>query len=337
MIINSIHDIMEKFLLQQNSFILDLYFLACNFKKMAKHIIIVLIMIFSVSSTFAQQTIAIDNPTGGFNINGSLTAGAVVGDWIPGTGSGGFVLNNNGTAVNNFISGRKIDGYKSGPQDLIFSTGSKFNDNPNTWTWAAADAGGKGDINNVLYHIGNTSTNEQYMIVAGDRKETNGTSYIDFEFLQNTLTRNATTGKFNSAGPDGGRTKNDVVISIQYVNGGSSANILLYLWLNVGTIANPNWTYVPQAVDPTKYYGFTNLGTTSVPYGAFGTTTYISNQFVEAAFNVSKVLQSSNICDGLKVKTLLIKTKSSDTLTAALDDFIEPIQVGLDLGTASIG
>ena len=45
-----------------------------------------------------------------------------------------------------------------------------------------------------------------WVVIAADRFSTSGDSYIDFEFLQNTLTR-TNNGLFVSTGPDGGRTK----------------------------------------------------------------------------------------------------------------------------------
>ncbi|MFT6748538.1 MAG: hypothetical protein ACJAQ1_000455, partial [Flavobacterium sp.] len=274
---------------------MDLKFVTGSSRNTVKYLTILSIMFFCLASS-AQQTVAVDNPTGGFNINGSLTAGSTAGDWVQDAG-GGFVLNNAGVGVNPATSFRVTDGYKAGPQDLILTQGSKFNNNPNGWAWSASDAGGKGDINNVLFHIAtNVSTNQQWLFLAGDRKETNGTSYIDFEFLQNTLTRNTTNNQFTSAGPNGGRTENDIVISIGYSNGGSNVNVLLYLWKNIGTTANPNWSYVLQPNNLTGYSGFSNIGNINVPFGAFGSNTYVTNQFVEIAFNLTAFFQGINVC-----------------------------------------
>lgn len=181
------------------SFSFDLLNQILLFNKIKRAFILPLLMIgllFSTTVGYSQiQKVPVTVPAGGFHIDGDLKANTPtsgVGDWLSGAGgTGGYVINNDGTVVNSLTSGHRIDGYKGGPAEMSFTSGSKFNDNPNSWTWNTGDAGGKGDINNVLYHIGNdSSTNEQWIIVAGDRKETNGTSYIDFEFLQNTLTRN---------------------------------------------------------------------------------------------------------------------------------------------------
>lgn len=57
--------------------------------------------------------------------------------------------------------------------------------------------------------------------MAGDRLSTNGTSYIDFEFLQGTVAKRMDgTGTFSStpaAGKTngGGRTENDMLISME--------------------------------------------------------------------------------------------------------------------------
>src|SRR3954453_3420622 len=76
------------------------------------------------SSTSYAQVAPVNPPTGGFNINGGLKANTAVGDWVKGTGAGGFVLNDDGSAVNAAISGLRTDLFNSG-SDLIFTTGSK--------------------------------------------------------------------------------------------------------------------------------------------------------------------------------------------------------------------
>ena len=46
----------------------------------------------------------------------------------------------------------------------------------------------------------------------------------DFEFFQETVTADPDFG-FSTAGLDGGRTENDILLTVEYVNGGSSANV----------------------------------------------------------------------------------------------------------------
>src|SRR5205085_2119733 len=157
----------------------------------------------------------------------------------------------------------------------------------------------------------------------------------DFEFLQNTLSRNTADDKFTGGGPAGGRTINDLLISMEYTGGGSTANVYFYQWK-----AKSGGGFEFVQFTPAAGTGFaqTNLVNEDVPFGAFGSTTYAPFAFVEAAINVTQLLQSAggDACAGLSVKTLWVKTKASASPTAALKDFVEPIPVSFTFGTAAI-
>src|SRR5439155_19580625 len=90
------------------------------------------------------------------------------------------------------------------------------------------------DINNALLHVAVDTNGHSWVIVAADRLSTSGDSYIDFEFLQNSLVR-TNNGKFVSAGPNGGRTTNDLVLSLAFVSGGSVADFFAFRWLPNGS------------------------------------------------------------------------------------------------------
>ncbi len=117
--------------------------------------------------------------------------------------------------------------------DNSFTSGSKAFEDPNTWTWTNSSVTGKGDIHNVMYHMGMDqsvpSDPQQWLMLGADRRRTNGTSYIDFEFFQAGITANPDF-TFTSTGPDGGRTENDILLTFEYGNGGSNVNIYFYLW-----------------------------------------------------------------------------------------------------------
>src|SRR5437773_3112491 len=147
-------------------------------------------------------------PAGGFAMDGDLQANANTGDWIPGSGSGGAVMTTNGVPLNAATTFHLTDGF--GAAENNFNGGLKVDNNPNLWTWLINPTTGKDDINNALIHISTASDGHRWLIVSADRAKNNGDSYVDFEFLQNSLsiTTNAdgTTGGFTSAGPHGGRT-----------------------------------------------------------------------------------------------------------------------------------
>src|SRR6185369_4941059 len=132
------------------------------------------------------------------------------GDWMISTnfpGSGGSVLDAAGLALNPIETFHFVDPYNG--NESVFSGGTKWTDHPNTWKWTTSKASAKPDINNVLLNINSDTNGHVWLMIAGDRRNTSGDSYIDFEFLQNILDKN-TNGTFVSQGPDGGRTAKDL-------------------------------------------------------------------------------------------------------------------------------
>jgi hypothetical protein len=171
-------------------------------------------------------TAPVDPPSGGFGIEGDLQANTPtlgIGDWLPGpTGAGGFVLPASGVPpIGSTTTFHLTDPYNSNT-DNNFSGGNKFDGNPNPvgtdpgWTWVNNPVGDKVDINNALIHFTRSLNGHQWVIVAADRHSDNGDAYIDFEFLQNTLsvTGGPTAGGFSSSGPNGGRTEKDFVLTL---------------------------------------------------------------------------------------------------------------------------
>src|SRR5262249_17528285 len=141
------------------------------------------------------------------------------------------------------------DLYSSGSDDN-FAGGHKFDENPNSWTWVSNPVNNKQDINNALIHFSTDNTGAQWIMVAADRLSNNGDAYIDFEFLQNTLTKTGgpTAGGFSSAGPDGGRTVGDFVLTLSLTRGGSSAGFAISRWeaVPVSTQAPDGFDYVDR-------------------------------------------------------------------------------------------
>ena len=167
-------------------------------------------------------------PAGGFSIGGEVVAGPA-GDWMAGPNHAG-VLDSAGVPLNAGTTFHFVDAYSSS-SDNIFATSSgnhnKWNNDPNTWTWAKGSVSAKSDINNVLLHVTTDANLHTWLIIAGDRMQGGSDSYIDFEFLQNTLVANG-DGTFTSAGPNGGRTANDLLLSLAFSNGGSTADFLAW-------------------------------------------------------------------------------------------------------------
>ncbi len=287
----------------------------------------------------ASGTAPLTVPTGGFQIEGDLQANTPVagkGDWLPGNaGAGGNVLTAAGVPVNATTTFHLTDLYNTSENN--FSGGKKFNDNPNIWTWTTNSALGKCDINNALFHFATSNVGgvlHTWLIVAADRRSNSGNAYIDFELLKNTMTDNA-DGTFSSAGPNNGRTAGDVLLTLALTNGGGAAEFFVNIWDN----PTGPYDYIDKtALTPAgAVYASTNAGTVPVSFGAFGLNQYSSNLFVEAAIDLTALLGAINPCTSLGVKTLFIKTKTSQSPTATIVDFISAKQVSLQIGVANAG
>ena len=311
-------------------------------------LVLLLIACFAYSNSYSQVA-PVSPPTGGFAIDGDVRANtptANQGDWFAGAGgSGGAVFNETPpstiTPIDPLRTGKAVDPYTS--DDNVFTNGSKFNDYIGDLRWFNNSAPDKNDINNALYHVArNQSNQDQWIFISGDRLSTNGTSYIDFELLQGTVTENA-NGTFTGT-PDatkangGGRTLNDICITMEYTNGGTKPFVYIYQWKQSGG----KWSF--QQVTPSvglanNAFAETNrfAAINNLPYQSFGSSSYQQYAFVEAGINISYLLNLTGLaCSGLNVQTLWVKTKASASSTAALKDYMSPIPVSFTFGNSAI-
>jgi hypothetical protein len=268
---------------------------------------------------------------GGFEVDGNLFSnnpGGIIGlgdDWLNGlAGPGTGVLNNNGTPKDPANTIHILD--KTGTADLdVFDGSNKVDANPNTYKWKAGSTPQKDDIQNGLVYFSEDDSGNHWMRIAGDRRSISGESYIDYEFLQTTLTKNA-NGTFSSAGPAGGRTIGDLLLTIHLTQGGSQAEFYAQRWQAVG--AGYDYVGVPFP-NGTAFVAANIDSIVNVTFDAFGAHAYGINQFGEAAVNLDAVLPNFGTCFG--IATVFVRTKSATSADAVLKDFIEPVQVNMCL------
>ncbi|MFV8346098.1 gliding motility-associated C-terminal domain-containing protein [Flavobacterium sp. ZB4P13] len=292
------------------------------------------------TDSYGPGVAPVNPPTGGFSIDGNLQANTPIlgeGDWVAGpTGSGGFVLDNAGIPLVSGTTFHLTDKFNEAENN--FSGGLKVNDNPNMETWVTNTTSDKTDMNNGLMHFSKDANGHQWVIVAADRLSNNGTAYIDFEFLQNTLniTGGPTSGGFSSSGPDGGRTVNDFILTLLLTNGGSTSGFFISRWESVPG----GYDYIDRTSSTPLGSVYASVNTadgTPVPFGAFGNSTYVKNTFAEAAIDLTALLGAIDPCTSLGIKTIFIKTKVSASSSAGIADFITPLQVILKLGVTDAG
>src|SRR5262245_33463241 len=291
-------------------------------------------------------TAPVNPPTGGFAIDGNVEANVSavgIGDWVPGAaGAGGYVLTAGGVPIVAGTTFHAIDLYDSG-SDNNFAGGHKFDENPNLWTWVSNPVNNKQDLNNGLIHFSTDANGQLWVMVAADRLSPNGDAYIDFEFLQKGLatTGGPTSGGFTSGGTDGGRTLGDFVLTLELTKGGSAPNFFVNRWeaVPVSSQAPDGFDYVDRtsATPVGSVFAEVNHSDVPVSYGAFGSNTYVTNTFAEAAINLTALLGAIDKCTSLGITTLLIKTKESQSPTATIVDFISPISLKKQIGLADAG
>src|SRR5438876_1121152 len=298
--------------------------------------------------------IAPNGDPGGFEIQGGVvaTAGGGHTDWIAnGVGTTGL-LTSAGVPIDPTVTYRRLDAYNLG--DDVFSGSHTFNDNPNTYTWKTASAGNKSDLNNVYVHISKDSSGDRWVTASADRLSNNGTAFVDFELNQAGLTQvtdvgcsSAPCGHFetNPAGAvagdplfaTGGRIVNDLLVTAQYNSGGVLASIIVYQWKAVSGVYQ--WVDITASIGAASAFVATNIvDGVSVPYGAFGGTTYSKNQFVEMSIDATALIQANvDPCSGISVRSVFVRTKTSTSATSVLDDFVTPITTSFSAGfTASL-
>ncbi len=229
----------------------------------------------------------------------------------------------------------------------IFTSSNKINDDPTTYTWGAGSSPNKNEIQSAIAHFTygeetlGGDPDDLWMIFAADREVTNGSSYIDFEILQNILTREGTTsGSFSSAGPNGGRTLGDLLVTIEFTQGGGEATAVVRRWEASGT----SYAYNVYSAFPVgTIFISNNTVATIVPYTVYNQSPLVSgpfsgyyeysiNQWAEGAVNISELFaQGEDPC--LQISTLFIRTRTSgNSGQSELKDFPgKPIQLNLDL------
>jgi hypothetical protein len=278
--------------------------------------------------SFAQAgnapMVSLPNFPGPMAIDGNTRRQGAAGDWFAGPGGTTNIVFTDNCVALVPLAYHLVDLYDDQVNDDIFDGGNKLNQNPNDWGWRSQKPPAKDDINNSLIFLAtNPIDNHIWLAITGDRMSTNGTSYLDFEFYQNTITKTGgpTTGGFLSTGPDGGRTVGDLSITLQYTQGGSFASVFYLRW-QPGSEAG-SFEYVEIPVPAGTAFAAANGGASPIdfPCGAFGSNQYTTLQFVEGAIDLTALIGGTGLpgeCGSLPFKTLFVKTNSSAETTADL-------------------
>ena len=128
---------------------------------------------------------------------------------------------------------------------------------------------------------------------------------------------------------------NDLLLSLAFTSGGSVADFFVWRW-----VANPAggfaYTDCTASLPQGRVFAALNTTTVPVPYRAFGQTSYAPNAFAEAAIDLTTLLGNFDPCMSIGIKTIMVKTKASQSGSASIEDFADPIQHSLRIGPAAV-
>ena len=230
----------------------------------------------------------------------------------------GFVVDGNPCDWSNAPAGARIgDPFGTGVLDDQFTQGSKDFFLAEDLRWAIGQTKEKNDIANAAAFLDGC-----ILRFAGDRSSNNGDAQIGFWFYINgTGPVTQPNGTQNFAPEhyyDPVTGIGDLLIIANFTNGGELATVTIYKW--VGTGGNvPN---TGGALNTTNLVGTAAQNNDTeypIPDGwVFGSATYETNEFYEGAVNLCDYLQGNPIC----ISTFLLEARSSQEVTASLDDFV---------------
>ena len=148
-------------------------------------------------------------------------------------------------------------------------------------------------------------------------QDPSGTTNMDFEFNKNACVVGGQNNVCSGNGVTPVRSNNDLLVTYDLSRGGSVATISLRRWSS----ASAAWGNATM-LDPTLAVGSINgAGITSTLTGG----SYTARTFGEASINLAAIFGSG--CDSFG--SAYLKSRSSDSFTSALKDFIAPVAVNV--------
>ncbi len=271
----------------------------------------------------------------GLLYSGSAPSGFPLGDaWAQGVSYLGVLDHDGNPAVDAtgvlFRASRQVDPNwgkdGDGVDPTLFAGGYKNSDligaTDDPWGWNTGTGGPqKNDITNAYFHTRvDPATGDRWVFVGAETRAINGDSHVDFEFNQaGVIMIGDVDGELIGLGPDGGRTVNDFLISIDFEQGGEYPTASVRFW------DGGSFELVSA---PGTIYSAANL--VDIPHGADGAWKHFTDdgaetdvltrlQLVEGAANLSALGVGVDPCE--TDATFMVKTRSSDSWTADLKDF----------------
>ena len=205
------------------------------------------------------------------------------------------------------------DPFGNGVVDNQFTEGSKDFFDAHDLRWSISQTKAKNDIaNGAAVLVGTT------LYFAGDRTSNNGDAQIGFWFYQNGTGPVIEADGTHDFAPD--HAVGDLLVLADFTGGGRNANVTVYEW--VGTGGNvPNTGGTLNTTNCIGIVAQNNDAIYPVPTGwTFLNPCYDVNEFYEGQVDLACV--SGGGAPNLCFSSFLLETRSSQSITASLDDFV---------------
>lgn len=215
------------------------------------------------------------------------------------------VANINSIPIHAFVH----DAFGNGVVDSQFTQGSKDFLFGADLRWAVSQTKPKNDIANAAAIL-----TDGKLFFAGDRTSNNGDAQIGFWFYLNGTAPHVRTDGTQDFAPE--HVVGDLLILADFTGGGRNATVTVLQWVETGgNVPNTNGT-----LNTTNIVGIVaenNAGAVPVPAGwVFPNNTFATNEFYEGVIDLAG-LNLPSLC----FSSFLLETRSSQSITASLDDF----------------
>jgi hypothetical protein len=227
---------------------------------------------------------------------------------------------------------RKAD-VASGSGDNSFGQGTK-EDTPVPSVVTGSIPPNKSDLLNFGVYLETTASGARFLNLFWHRvQEPSGTTNMDFEFNQ------SSTASANGVTPV--RTAGDLLIQYDLSQGGTNPVLFVSRWVTTGAASQceasnslPCWSTKQNLTAAGDATG--SINTTSIPAAESDGLGIVSPRtFGEAQLDFDALTGGSNTCASFG--SAYLKSRSSDSFTAALKDFIAPAALNLNrCGTITI-
>lgn len=213
-----------------------------------------------------------------------------------------------------------------------FGGGDKFSSGLSQLSYSVGQQPPPKDVATDSYVISRINSNGEVEAYFGaQRTNNNGDSHVDFQFLQDNVTMTqSTAGNSCAGGFAGSREQGDVLVELNYTNGGSVPAPNVYIWTcstansQVGTKCDTSGSWVPKSVPNGAVVE--NVNSAPIPCGGWvcegslGPSQIDTNEFVEGAIDFGQLTGFSTGCGS----SVFVETRSSQAADAQVKALTRP-------------